>query len=752
MRAPFQSRLAARLRAEAAVRAKGGDGVGDWLARVDALSRHARTMWLSLLAYLAFMVLTLFSVRDVDFFSLERAIDLPLVGVAIPTEIFFLAAPLLGAALHVYLHLHLLKLWDALADLPATVAGQPVGEAVFPWLISDWALRRRPDRDAATAVRPMAWLADGTVFLLVWAAAPLAFAGFWWRSMPAHEEALTLAIAVPLLLSLYAGRKSLRRARRRLGAPGVAYVPEPNRKRWAQRAGFATLGLALAAVSWARTEGGLDHAANRLIDAWETAFGEIFTFMVETPDGLITLEEARRRGIDGRTIQVYGVEPQDAQARWVAARLPTLRDVSLLREDGSVFWSPLASLDLRDADLARQQADWLNHDTARTAFRDLWCAARGLSPVACHGPQEEDFVGNGLTHRTALDAARTAHFAARRAWCAAQGGALDGDPICADVMAALERRFEAEWAERRTGYLAALSKPDMRGRDLRGADASGAFLAGLDFSGARLDGAKFYGARMEGAVLRGVQAADALFLAARLEGADFRKARAPRANFNQTWLDGADFRWARLEDASFYDARLRRAALSYAHMADAMLNAARLDGGDLYQARLQRATLQRARLQGARLVDAYLDGATLAVADLQGAALDGARLAGADLFRADLTGANLRDAHLNGAALRQARLENAILDGALLDFAQVHGADFSAARGLTQDQLRTVIGGGDAILPPGLHVWSCWAAPTPGLDRLLALGGHTRDSARAEGWLCAPDEEPRPVGRAAGVP
>ena len=100
--------------------------------RINEISAIARTSWLALLGYLAFIGISLLAVEDADFFVETRRTDLPLVGVAIPTYSFFFFAPILAAALYVYLQVHLLKLWDAIADAPAVVDGRPLGEHLHP--------------------------------------------------------------------------------------------------------------------------------------------------------------------------------------------------------------------------------------------------------------------------------------------------------------------------------------------------------------------------------------------------------------------------------------------------------------------------------------------------------------------------------------------------------------------------------------------------------------------------------------------
>jgi hypothetical protein len=188
------------------------------LPRIEAIVGNARTVWLGKIGFLAFVTLTLVSVRDVDFFSVTATTTLPIVNVAIPTTTFFWTAAWLAAVLHTYLHLFLLRLWDALAEAPADLGELELAERVFPWLVNDWALQRRPDRPLET--RPMDRLADTVTLVLVWLATPLVLVGFWWRSMPAHDAWLTLDIAGALGLSLWTSAHGWLRAKARLRVSG----------------------------------------------------------------------------------------------------------------------------------------------------------------------------------------------------------------------------------------------------------------------------------------------------------------------------------------------------------------------------------------------------------------------------------------------------------------------------------------------------------------------------------------------------
>ena len=213
------------------------------IARINEISMIARTTWFGLLAYLAFVGVTLLGVEDADFFVPSRQTQLPLVNVAIPTSSFFWFAPMLGAALYAYLHLQLLKLWEALAKPPPIIDNRPLSEHIYPWLISDFALSRRTDH--AIPKRPLRLLSNFTTRLLVWWSAPLILGGFWWRSMRAHDEGMTLWIAACMCLTGYIGftsRQKMRIEIRKL----TAQTPWQG---WMRRTLFIALCLFVAALS-----------------------------------------------------------------------------------------------------------------------------------------------------------------------------------------------------------------------------------------------------------------------------------------------------------------------------------------------------------------------------------------------------------------------------------------------------------------------------------------------------------------------
>lgn len=310
-------------------------------------------------------------------------------------------------------------------------------------------------------------------------------------------------------------------------------------------------------------------------------------------------------------------------------------DVALWRRVARALKISLAKADLTDAQLSVKPADWLDRKFARLDFLKRYRERQGLQA----------------------------------------GTELEGEE---------QKRFEAEWRERREEYLSHVKAPVLKGADLRGARFAGAFLAGADLSDANLE----------------------------------------RADLTEAHLEGAD--------------------LDRAHLEGANLDRAFLKGTDLTEAHLQGAVLIGAHLEGADLDEAHLKGAYLTGAHLEGASLAGAHLEGAELTWAHLEGAKLFLAHLEGAYLRNADLEGADLRGTYLVGAVLWGADLHDAKHWTQKQLEGAIGDEGTTLPDSdwLTIASCWIK-YPELPKGVPRPPWWDDAGFQKRALCGEGEEPR---------
>ncbi|MEO0681906.1 MAG: pentapeptide repeat-containing protein [Pseudomonadota bacterium] len=597
-RAPAAPRPS-RAQADAAAREKGFE---DALARIAKLSALARANWLALLAYLLFTGVILLGVEDKDFFLPSAETRLPLVNVAIPTTSFFVFAPLLAAALYVYLHLQLLKLWEALHDALRQGEAERLAERAWPWLVNDLAALMAAPRGPR---RPLARLSAAVTWALVWVFGPLVIGYAWARSAPAHLELLTLGAALCLMAALHAGFVSwwtltgrLRRdeARPRLWTP-------------ARLAAALPAALALLIVSWTRTEGGFDGYAHALIRGYEQALQTEVAF----PEGSYP---ADCRASD--RVRAWQIDC------WVQANILTEAD---LRVDRLPFrlhrLVNLARADLRGVDFGGRPAGWRPHEVTQARFREAWCRRQGLPLDAC-----------GSADPT--EAPPPAQARARAAWCEARGHAVapapanaPGDapanapanapdatprldaPACAAAFLQLEALFSREWKAERSAQTSALAPTPLAGRDLRRADLRGAWLAGADLTRARLQNADLSFAVLE----------EAQLLGARLDGARLRRARLSNASLRQARLDRADLTFARLDGAALRTARLDGAAAVAARFVEADLRWAVFTGADLSDARMDSSSLRGAAADWAAPPASIGMGASLMDMDFSGAAL-----------------------------------------------------------------------------------------------------------------------------------
>jgi hypothetical protein len=184
----------------------------DPVARINALTTNARNTWFVLLGVLVFVSITLMGVQHVDFYGVDRRTDLPLVNVAVPTWLFFYAAPLLITAVYGYFHLYLIRLWDALGAAPAWVNRLRLGDSITPWLVSDAALhlRARRRQDNCASPRAMEWPAAILNLLLAWLFGLGVLSWTWLVSLAARDFAMTATAAIGLLASVTVGYVSLR--------------------------------------------------------------------------------------------------------------------------------------------------------------------------------------------------------------------------------------------------------------------------------------------------------------------------------------------------------------------------------------------------------------------------------------------------------------------------------------------------------------------------------------------------------------
>jgi uncharacterized protein YjbI with pentapeptide repeats len=292
-----------------------------------------------------------------------------------------------------------------------------------------------------------------------------------------------------------------------------------------------------------------------------------------------------------------------------------------------IDWLRPAIADLREVVFTEKPKDWQSKEIAETEFRARWCKERGKPECA-----------NPL------------------------------DPTNRKFESDLERPFQAAWKERWAAQLASFLKPNLKGRDFRGADMTLSAFEGADFNDVTLNGA--------------------VLSFARLDGADLSDARLSGVALSGARLDGANLSLATLDGANLSGAKLDGAYLGAASLLGADLSNASLDGADLIDARLDSATLTGAHLQDALLSGAVLVGATLGGARLDGADLSGARMFGMRTELLDLSSASLISANFHGSGFR---------------FAKVSAENLAQVK-----EFLTSFGDASVSMPPGVAVPCQW--------------------------------------------
>ncbi|MFO1104872.1 MAG: pentapeptide repeat-containing protein [Amaricoccus sp.] len=533
------------------------------IERITDLSQVARTSWIGLLAYLGFVCVTLLGVQDADFFVPSRETALPLIAVHIPTASFFWLAPLLAAALYVNLHLHLLKLWDAVAEAPARVGGAPLSDHLHSWFGTDLAL----DLKGGGAIRPhpMIWLNHLISRLLIWVAGPLVVAGVWWRSTPAHDQAMSFTIAVALTVMLYAGLTSYGHAILRLSRPwsrGWAGL-------WIPAATVAGAVL-LAGATWILTERDLR------IDPATPLLGAL---------------------TGGRS---FGTLTHAELAEIELVRLPAVwRPYETARLAFRDSWCKQEALPSEICD--RPPMPGRPVPDRVQALRADWCAGTGAQDdcAARFAGFDAEFAEAWSTERAAerdnlggLNLAGSDLRGAR-----AEGATLVGASLAGARLGEADLRDAAMEGVDLRG--AGLERALLRGADLRQGTLTGADFKGADLRNARLDGAMLADSDLRHAALGNARLDGAYLLDARLDAADLTGARLDAADLTVAVLDRADLRRAALRGADLRGARLEGADLRWTDLRDARWSGATLAAGPALYADLRGSPdLSQAQLDG----------------------------------------------------------------------------------------------------------------------------------------------------------
>lgn len=174
----------------------------DKLRYVAEVGQIARPIYLFLMLLAIFSFLTIVSTTDAALIANAPSAVLPNLATQIPAASLFSVGPALLIFMFIYLHLYLLGVWEALAELPARFPdGTSLEKKANPWLIISL-VRLRTDQSWKNQPAVVVFRELVVVFL-VWGVVPLALLLFWWRYLARHDLLGSMAQIALFLFSVW---------------------------------------------------------------------------------------------------------------------------------------------------------------------------------------------------------------------------------------------------------------------------------------------------------------------------------------------------------------------------------------------------------------------------------------------------------------------------------------------------------------------------------------------------------------------
>ena len=174
------------------------------LEHIEEVTVSGRKVFFIMLLAVAYTWLTIATTSDVDLLTNAATSPLPIILTELPVSGFYWAAPLILLGFYVYFHLHLQRLWEDLAALPAFFPdGRSLNDKVYPWLltglITTYSTRLREVRPPLSEVQNMISI------VLAWYVIPITLGALWLRYLPRHDWAGTKFHVLCLMFVALAG-------------------------------------------------------------------------------------------------------------------------------------------------------------------------------------------------------------------------------------------------------------------------------------------------------------------------------------------------------------------------------------------------------------------------------------------------------------------------------------------------------------------------------------------------------------------
>ncbi len=555
----------------------------DGLIRVDEAAKSAQKFFFAMLLICVYSGLTIATTKDIPLLTNSATSQLPIIGTAVPIVGFYLVAPLLLLCFYAYFHLHLQRLWEKLAKLPAVFPdGRTLDEITYFWLLNGFV--RCHFKQLKIKLLPLSRVQTWLSVLLAWCSAPATFLLIWLRYLRRHDLFGTILHIVVLTVSITAGLMFYRLAIATLCGEQQKVFKDIKKRSSSYIFHKATLVFLIAIFFGFLSFGGIYGTPALIPRAFALMGYDLFLNLQEEE---ISIRPANWTEED---------EKNFALAKGANLRNRNLRYANLSR-------TFLVKADLRGADLKGanlREANLIEADLRRANLQgaDLR-GAKFLKYLKTHEPSKVFYRGEGV---------------------------IKADLSKAKLQNANLQDVDLGWVDLKE---ADLRKANLKGANLRGTNLQGANLQGVE----GLTKEQLYGEKVS--AHRG--ACNWIFA---LHNPDFLEWLGYPSDYNERLkkkdLSGLDFQNICLNKITLNDANLQNANFQDAKLLEADLQRVNLKGANLKGADLTWADLSAADLQGANLERANLEVTNLEDANLQNANLSGARIHYANLQRADL--------------------------------------------------------------------------------------------------------------------
>lgn len=483
---------------------------------VEAPSRIARRLFVTMLAVSAAAWLLIANTTDVQLLTNSAPLPLPYVGSAIPMAGFYLLAPFILLGLYISFHFYLGRMWERLGELPAVFSdGQALDRKVTPWLLvslirdhSEWLGKNRPPLFALEK-----WLA---VLLGYWVV-PATLLLFWGRYLTRqdlHDSILHLVVVAAAIALGLSFQDLLRQTLRPEPVPSRPSKKGAGNLQSFTRGAFPLgIGLLLFILSFGIIYG-VPHDGNRASaleadDVRRWPAHALWAVGYDPYSDLTQLDVSTKPATwtdkDNDLALVEGAQLNKASLRYAEAHRVFLANASLWKAD--LQGAYLSEADLRGADLEQANLQSALLDRANLARAKLQQAHLQRANLSRADLRHADFSFADLSASLLVDAA------------------MENANL-------YEANLRSAW----------LSQATLRKADLRRTNLEDAKLVFADLRGAYLQFARLVGAGLQNAQLQHGFFTEATLKDADLRGADLQGSIFHGAHLNGANLEGADFR------------------------------------------------------------------------------------------------------------------------------------------------------------------------------------------------------------------